>query len=94
MDDPNIGLEACWYGSFYSDAEYKHSPVPGQSSSNSGNSSDQTVGIHLWYAVNSTTFNSVGWTYGDTVWSEQEYFNGYNGHAGVGCYSWGPGSDT
>lgn len=93
MDDPNVGLEACWYGSFYSDVAYDHSPVPGQGSA-TGNSSDQTVGIHLWYAVNSTAFNSVGWTYGDTVWSEQQTFDGYNGHAGVGCYSWGPTSDT
>ena len=93
MDDHNVGLEACWYGSFYSDAAYKHSPVPGQGPA-TGNSSDQTVGIHLWYAVNSTAFNAVGWTYGDTVWSEQQTFDGYNGHAGVGCYSWGPGSNT
>ncbi|CAD6573250.1 MAG: hypothetical protein ASARMPREDX12_005920 [Alectoria sarmentosa] len=93
MDDPNVGLEACWYGSFYSVAAYNHSPVPGQTTT-TGNSSDQTVGIHLWYASNATTFNSVGWTYGDDTWTEQQTFNGYNGHAGVGCYSWGPGSDT
>jgi len=93
MDDPNVGLEACWYGSFYSDAAYNHSPVPGQGPS-TGNSTDQTVGIHLWYAMNSTAFNSVGWTYGETTWSEQQTFDGYNGHAGVGCYSWGPSSDT
>lgn len=93
MNDPNVGLEACWYGGFYSDAAYKHSPVPGQTTS-STNSTDQTVGIHLWYAMNGTAFNSVGWTYGDESWAEQQVFNGYNGHAGVGCYSWGPTSDT
>ncbi|KAL2038406.1 hypothetical protein N7G274_008745 [Stereocaulon virgatum] len=94
MDDPNVGLEACWYGSFYSDEAYNHSPVPGQTITSTGNSSDQTVGIHLWYATNSTSFDSVGWTYGDTAWTQQQTFNGYNGHGGVGCYSWGPGSDT
>ena len=94
MDDRNVGLEACWYGSFYSDAVYKHSPVPGQSTTSTGNSSDQTVGIHLWYATNSTSFDAIGWTYGDTTWTKQQTFNGYNGHAGVGCYSWGPGSET
>ena len=94
MDDTNVGLQACWYGSFYSDAAYKHSPVPGQSTTSTRNSSDQTVGIHLWYATNSTSFNSVGWTYGETAWMRQQTFDGYNGHAGVGCYSWGPGSDT
>lgn len=93
MNDPNVGLQGCWYGSFYSDAAYNHSPVPGQTTS-TGNSSDQTVGIHLWYAANATTFNSVGWTYGDDSWTDQQAFNGYNGHAGVACYSWGPGSDT
>ena len=93
MDDPNVGLQACWYGGFYSDVAYNHSPVPGQTNT-TGNESDQTVGIHLWYAEDSTTFQSVGWTYGDTAWSQQQTFNGYNGHAGVGCYSWGPGSNT
>ena len=93
MDDPNVGLQACWYGDFYSDVSYNHSPVPGQGKP-TGNHSDQTVGIHLWYGQNSTSFQSVGWTYGDTTWSEQQAFDGYNGHAGVGCYSWGPGSDT
>ena len=93
MDDPHVGLQACWYGSFYSDVEYKHSPVPGQSDK-PGNDSDQTVGIHLWYGSDPTTFNSVAWIYGDTVWTEQQEFKDYNGHAGVGCYSWGPGSNT
>ena len=95
MDDRNVGLEACWYGSFYSDASYDHSPVPGlATNTTTGNSSDQTVGIHLWYATNSTSFDAVGWTYGDSTWTQQQTFNGYNGHAGIGCYSWGPGSDT
>ena len=93
MDDPNVGLQACWYGDFYSDVSYNHSPVPGQQNS-TGNHSDQTVGIHLWYAKSPTAFDSVGWTYGDATWSEQQTFDGYNGHAGVGCYSWGPGSNT
>ncbi|KAI4114233.1 MAG: hypothetical protein LQ338_008028, partial [Usnochroma carphineum] len=93
MDSANVGLQACWYGSFYSDAAYNHSPVPGQSN-NTVSSSDQTVGIHLWYAKGPTSFQSVGWTYGDTAWQLQQTFDGYNGHAGVGCYSWGPGSDT
>lgn len=93
MDDPEVGLQACWYGGFYSDVAYKHSPVPGQQNT-TGDASDQTVGIHLWYARDPTTFQSMSWTYGDTAWSQQQTFNGYNGHAGVGCYSWGPGSNT
>lgn len=93
MDSTNVGLQACWYGSFYSDAAYNHSPVPGQTNTTLS-SSDQTVGIHLWYANGPTSFQSVGWTYGDTAWQSQQTFDGYNGHAGVGCYSWGPGSAT
>ena len=93
MDDPHVGLEACWYGGFYSDAAYNHSPVPGQSNK-TGDDPGQQVGIHLWYATNPTTFSSVDWMYGDEDWTTQDSFDGYNGHAGVGCYSWGPGSDT
>ncbi|KAL9592183.1 MAG: hypothetical protein Q9179_006973 [Wetmoreana sp. 5 TL-2023] len=93
MNDPNVGLQACWYGSFYSDVSYNHSPVPGQSN-NTTSQSDQSIGIHLWYAKNPTTFQSVGWTYGENEWNLQQTFESYNGHAGVGCYSWGPGSNT
>ncbi|KAL8952386.1 MAG: hypothetical protein Q9222_001695 [Ikaeria aurantiellina] len=93
MDDQKVGLQACWYGSFYSDTAYNHSPVPGQSNT-TASKSDQTVGIHLWYGKDPTTFQSVGWTYGDSAWQMQQTFDGYNAHAGVGCYSWGPGSDT
>ena len=93
MDDPHVGLQACWYGGFYSDVAYNHSPVPGQTN-DTASQSDQTVGIHLWYAKDPTTFQSLGWTYGDDTWEQQQTFDNYNGHAGVGCYSWGPGSDT
>lgn len=92
MDDPHVGLQACWYGGFYSDVSYNHSPLPGEE--NTESNSDQTVGIHLWYAKNSSAFDSVGWNYGDTRWLPQQTFDGYNGHAGVGCYSWGPGSNV
>ncbi|KAI9808912.1 MAG: hypothetical protein M1827_007137 [Pycnora praestabilis] len=91
MDSPEVGLQACWYGSFYSDAVYNHSPVPGQTNG-THNAPEQSVGMHLWYGETDTSFNEVAWTYGDTVWSEQQKFEGFNAHAGVGCYSWGPGS--
>lgn len=92
MDSRNVGLQACWYGSFYGDAVYNHSPLPGQDANTTGNSTDQSVGIHLWYGHNDTAFNEVQWTYGTANWTEQQLFTGFNGHAGVGCYSWGPGS--
>ena len=93
IDDQNVGLQACWYGSFYSDVAYKHSPVPGQDNTTLKDT-DLTVGIHLWYAKSPTSFNSLAWTYGDSAWTEQQEFGPYNGHGGVGCYSWGPGSNT
>lgn len=92
MNSSKVGLQACWYGSFYGDATYNHSPVPGQEANTAGNSTDQSVGIHLWYGNNDTSFNEVEWTYGSNNWTEQQIFNGFNGHAGVGCFSWGPGS--
>ena len=93
IDDTSVGLQACWYGSFYSDVAYKHSPVPGQDNATTTDT-DLAVGIHLWYANTATSFNSLAWVYGDTAWTEQQDFGPYNGHGGVGCYSWGPGSNT
>ncbi|KAG8530554.1 uncharacterized protein KY384_005057 [Bacidia gigantensis] len=93
MSDTHVGLQACWYGSFYSDEDYNHSPVPGQTNKTITDT-DQKVGIHLWYATNATNFDSYGWAYGTNTWEQQQSFSPYNGHAGVGCYSWGPGSDT
>ncbi|KAK5135529.1 hypothetical protein LTR08_005164 [Meristemomyces frigidus] len=50
--------------------------------------------MHLWFASNETTFQQYGWRDGDAQWEFQATWNGYNGHAGVGCYSWGPGTTT
>ena len=81
IDDPNVGLQGCWYGNYYGNASV-------------GDSSDLNIGIHLWYAKDSTTFGSVAWAVNTTMWTPEEDFNDYNGHAGVGCYTWGPGSNT
>lgn len=90
MDDVHVGLQSCWYGSDYGDAVYNHSPVQGQSS-NYTPAADQNVGMHLWYGASSTVIQGVAWEYGSSAWTMQETFN-FNGHAGVACYSWGPGS--
>lgn len=50
--------------------------------------------MHLWYASDNTTFKQLGWRYGDEEWSPQQDWENLNGHAGVGCYSWGGGSVT
>jgi hypothetical protein len=50
--------------------------------------------MHLWYASTNTTFKQYGWRYGDDDWTYQQDWNNLNGHAGVGCYSWGEGTVT
>lgn len=50
--------------------------------------------MHLWYASDSTTFEQYGWRDGEADWTHQNTWNNKNGHAGVGCYSWGPGTVT
>jgi hypothetical protein len=50
--------------------------------------------MHLWYASDNTTFKQIGWRYGDDEWSKQQDWKNLNGHAGVGCYSWGEGTVT
>ncbi|KAF2837806.1 hypothetical protein M501DRAFT_995047 [Patellaria atrata CBS 101060] len=92
FDSPSVGLQACWYGNFYGDSDYTHSPVP-ETGSGSDNSQNE-YGMHLWYAVNETSFKQYGWRDGDEDWAFQDDWANKNGHAGVGCYSWGPGTIT
>ena len=89
MNDSNVGLQACWYGSFYGDANYTHSPIPGTGQNTT--SQDQVIGMHLWYGESPTMLQEVTWTYNTTAWYRQESFIA-NAHAGIACYSWGPGS--
>jgi hypothetical protein len=91
-DADTVGMQACWYGGFYGDADYEHSPLAnGQPNATSpGND----VGMHLWYASDNTTFQQYGWRAGEDTWSQQQTWNNKNGHAGVGCFSWGGGTTT
>lgn len=89
MNDTNVGLQACWYGSFYGTANYSHSPIPGTGSNTT--SQDSVIGMHLWYGREPTVLEEVTWTYNTTDWYRQDNFSA-NAHAGIGCYSWGPGS--
>lgn len=84
-------MQACWYGNDYGDSDYTHTPLP-----SSGPSANDTsdVGMHMWYASNDTTFQQYGWRAGDEAWAYQATWQDYNAHAGVGCYSWGPGTVT
>ena len=80
IDDPNVGLQGSWYGNYYGNAS-------------TGDSSDLTIGIHLWYGKDSTTFGSAAWAADTNTWTQEEDFDDYNSHAGVACYTWGPGSN-
>ncbi|WPH03131.1 Hypothetical protein R9X50_00600600 [Acrodontium crateriforme] len=93
FDADQVGMQACWYGSDYGDSDYTHTPIQGENTTSSSSSSNE-VGMHLWYASDSTTFQQLGWRDGDTEWEFQQSWTQKNGHAGVGCYSWGPGTST
>ena len=90
LDSDAVGLQACWYGNFYGDADYTKFPTT--------NGQQNTVayapeyGMHLWFPSDATTFQQYGYFEGQTTWTFQETWPGKNGHAGVGCYSWGPGT--
>lgn len=91
MDYDLVGMQACWFGDFYGDANYEHSPVPGQIDGDNPED-NAVVGMHIWYATSPTSFEQYAWRHGDLDWQRQQTFSGFNGHAGVGCYSWGPGT--
>jgi len=90
LDADSVGLQACYIGSFYGDTEVADFP-----GGNDGVSQYlQTFGMHLWYADSENTFQQY-FTYEDQPsWTKQNKFTGMNGHAGVGCYSWLPGTTT
>lgn len=94
MDTDAVGMQACWYGSFYGDADYQglRPTVTADGSNATVYSSD--AGMHLWYAADSTTFHQYGWRDGFDHWEKQDDWTNKNGHAGVGCYTWGPGTVT
>jgi hypothetical protein len=85
LDADSVGLQACWYGNYYGDSDYS------KSSSTSGASD---YGMHLWFAIDNTTFAQYGFREGESGWDNQKTWAGFNGHSGVGCYSWGGGSTT
>lgn len=90
-DADQVGMQACWSGNDYGDCDYEHTPLP----PNSGDEKfSKLYGMHFWYASDNTTFKQLGWRYGDEAWTHEGEFPSLNGHAGVGCYSWGPGTVT
>lgn len=51
---------------------------------------------NIWFAVDESTFHQYAWYSGQEqdVWVLIEPWSGFNGHAGVGCYSWGAGTTS
>lgn len=86
MDDPNVALQGCWYGSYYGNTTYYNNSTLNQT--------DQSVGIHLWYGDTGHSIKELSWLVGADEWTEEHLFEGFNGHGGIGCYSWGYGSVT
>lgn len=94
LDSPMVGMQACWYGSFYGDTDYEGlKPTVTQDGSDSTSYSAE-VGMHIWYASDETTFEQYGWRDGQDIWEHQGNWTDKNGHAGIGCYTWGPGTVT
>jgi hypothetical protein len=93
-DADQVGMQACWYGNDYGDVDYQHTPLPGQSGDGNSSGIGTEYGMHMWYASDASTFKQYGWRFGDANWTYQQDWTGFNGHAGVGCYSWGLGTVT
>ena len=89
-DSPSVGLQACWKGNFYGDSDYKNFPVV------TGGQNDvpfeNQAGMNMWYALDDATFEQYAWYSGSNEWKAIKKWAGFSTHAGVGCYSWGPGT--
>jgi hypothetical protein len=92
FDADAVGLQACWYGNFYGDDDAKKFPTASGANNTEGFVIDH--GMHLWYASDEQTFQQYGIYEGQQEWVKQKSWPNMNGHAGVGCYSWLPGSVT
>ncbi|KAG9752665.1 hypothetical protein KCU73_g6051, partial [Aureobasidium melanogenum] len=84
LDSDQVAMQVCWYGNVYGDSDYPDLPA----------NVSAEIGLHLWYAVDNHTIQQLGWRDGDQDWTFQKNWTGVNPHAGVGCYSWGPGTTT
>ena len=87
---PSTGLQACWKGNFYGDADYKKFPtIDGDVNTVPF---DNRLGMNIWYANDNSTYNEYAWYAGSPDWKFIQKWPGFNTQAGVGCYSWGAGT--
>ncbi|KAF4556007.1 Hypothetical protein D9617_2g059740 [Elsinoe fawcettii] len=84
FDGNHVGLQACWYGSYYGNTGARARPTRGS-------------GMILWYATDNSTFQEYTWEEStddpsfDNWVNMEANWNEHNGHAGVGCYTWETG---
>ena len=94
-DADMIGLQACYWGNFYGDTDFKGAYdtfTPGFNES-SLNSTQYPTGMHLWYADTNTSFQQYSWVNGLGQWlNDNQTWQNMNGHAGVGCQTWESGT--
>jgi len=94
FDSPTTGLQACWKGDFYGDTDFTEFPT----ASDLNNTVPFTgrKGMNIWYAIDESTFQQYAWYSGqaEETWIATDKWSGFNGHGGVGCYSWGAGSTS
>lgn len=79
LDAEQAGLLGCWYGNTGGDVDF-----------DGGNNTTDEVGMRLWYASNSTTFQQYGWRRSSNAWVYEETWSNLNGYTSPGCYTWGP----
>jgi hypothetical protein len=92
MDSPSSGLQACWKGSYYGDSDLaKYFNSSGQTNTQPAK---DLLGMNIWFAIDDSTFQQYAWYNGQNTWVPIQRWQGFNGHAGVGCYSWGEGTTT
>lgn len=86
LDADLVGLQACFFDDIYPDSAYYNS------------SNDAIVradyGMNLWVAVNNVTFQQYLHLDSEGQWTERMSWNNYNGHSGLGCYTWAPGNTS
>ncbi|KAH9832708.1 hypothetical protein Tdes44962_MAKER00188 [Teratosphaeria destructans] len=87
-----VGMQACWYGNDYGNFDSRQTSPSGQGGFIAHPASD--AGINLWCAINATAFQQWVWRASTGEWTYEQDWSDKNGHAGVGCYSWGPGTVT
>jgi hypothetical protein len=51
---------------------------------------------NIWFAIDGSTFEQYAWYSGQEqdIWVPIRKWPAFNGHAGVGCYSWGTGTTS